>query len=178
MINIRKGIFETNSSSTHSLCIQTKAVEKIPNYVYFNVNDFGWEVEKHYNYWHSVSPSYLYTALLNVYKEDSPELNDWLNYIKTTLEKYDCQVDFEQNPYKEYSNGYKFCVSHIDHANELIPLLNELRNNEDKLIRFLFGEDTFILTGNDNGEEFEILWEHYHNEEGFDDKYEVFEKGN
>ena len=50
MINIRKGTFETNSSSTHSICITKEdSFIKIPEELKINVKnyEFGWKYEKY-----------------------------------------------------------------------------------------------------------------------------------
>lgn len=48
MRQIRNGVFETNSSSTHSFCISKEPVkdENIPNYLNIRTNEeFGWRTE-------------------------------------------------------------------------------------------------------------------------------------
>ncbi len=43
MIQIRKGTFETNSSSTHSICISKEPVTKYPKSIHFYLGRYGWE---------------------------------------------------------------------------------------------------------------------------------------
>ena len=59
MLQIRKNVFETNSSSSHALALAKDAdYKKHPDVVYFNQGEFGWEDEE-------VSPAdYLYTYIL------------------------------------------------------------------------------------------------------------------
>ena len=58
-MKIRKGTFETNSSSTHSIAISKNKIN-IPtgSYINFRIGEYGWE-ENEYNF-----PSYMYTSLL------------------------------------------------------------------------------------------------------------------
>ena len=42
MIQIRNGVFETNSSSTHSICIPKKTSIKRDS-IYFGIGEYGWE---------------------------------------------------------------------------------------------------------------------------------------
>ena len=52
---IRRGVFETNSSSTHSIAIPKRCTKT--NYMSFNIGEFGWG-------WDEVDPAdYLYTAI-------------------------------------------------------------------------------------------------------------------
>lgn len=55
-------MFETNSSSTHSICITKSDVLDIPSSVYFTTGEFGWSHQK----LNSVKEkaSYLYTAII------------------------------------------------------------------------------------------------------------------
>ena len=46
---IRRGCFETNSSSTHAICIATEDVLNIPKNIHFGFDDFGWEFGYYFN---------------------------------------------------------------------------------------------------------------------------------
>lgn len=41
MYQIRKGVFETNSSSTHSICISKTPVKNLPEFVRFVPGEYG-----------------------------------------------------------------------------------------------------------------------------------------
>ena len=58
MKQIRKGVFETNSSSTHSICIAKDAELTIPQSLHFSFGEFGWECDTLYSV--SEKASYLY----------------------------------------------------------------------------------------------------------------------
>ena len=167
MINIRKGLFETNSSSTHSLCISTNNNNlEIPNSLYFDLNNFAWE--------HDIlcTPneigSYIYTGICELYTKEEAE--DYKNYIYELLGDYGCEASFAEPEYSEWggiSNGS------IDHCGELIPLLEQLRNSEKKLLRFIFSPDSFIVMGNDNDD-----WHDEKMEELDFSNVDIIEKGN
>ena len=63
MKNIRKSVFETNSSSTHSICIAKDVEVELPKKLDLEFGEFGWECDR-LDSLHSKS-SYLYTAVVN-----------------------------------------------------------------------------------------------------------------
>ena len=135
MISIRKNVFETNSSSTHSLCITSNNIldEKV-DHVNFTLGEFGWEHEKLESVYEKAS--YLYTGI--VYNDLAAKL---LPKLKSILDSNDIEYDFESEESKD---------CYIDHAGELEDFLEDVCNDEGKLMRFLFSSESFILTGNDN----------------------------
>lgn len=62
----RKGVFETNSSSVHTITISKNGYDKsiIPEVLVFIFGEFGWEVNKLSSVYEKAS--YLYTALNDV----------------------------------------------------------------------------------------------------------------
>lgn len=161
MKTIRRGIFESNSSSTHSIAISK---EKVPNvagrHVYFGAGEYGWEQDCVED-----TASYLYTAIV---KSSTPaQYEEKINKIKEILDKYGVQYEFAPIKYKKskYNPDYKYIEfasphyrwANVDHADECAELINALLSNEDLLIRYLFG-DSCIYTGNDNSNEQEDMW--------------------
>ena len=136
---IRNSVFETNSSSTHSIAI-SKAPVVIGKSISFNIGEFGWENGI------ANTADYLYTAILE--QDNHSEL---LNKLKEILDKHSIGYKFE-NPRYEKSNygNYEYLDNgHIDHGYELIDFLDTILNDEDLLMRYLFG-DSIVYTGNDN----------------------------
>lgn len=141
MIQVRSNVFETNSSSTHSLAVPIKDV-KYPQVIYFNIGEYGWENDE-------VDPAdYFYTALAYTAKDK----NDFIKK-QNTLEEI-C-VLHGINPicgeaiFSKYSNGDEYLDNgYIDHGDELCSFVNELLEDENKLLRFICGGRVF--TGNDN----------------------------
>jgi hypothetical protein len=181
---IRKSVFETNSSSTHAICITKSDVDKtnLPNYVEFEHGEFGWEVTEYHGL-HSKA-SYLYQAICSCYYEDDDKKEKMLDEISETLSKYGITCTFEPDT-SEWGDGY------IDHGSETIDFVKAVLSDEDKLLRYLFG-DSFVVTGNDNGDGFSdrmyvnlgeevSRWGTYTNYGGLKpefDNYEIYEKWN
>lgn len=143
-MKIRKGTFETNSSSTHSIAISKKKANlPVGTCVNFYIGEYGWE-ENEYSF-----PSYMYTSLL--YNNDV----EGLEKLKSILDKWGVKYYFEKpkwsywgdNQEEKYlDNGY------IDHGYETYGIMREILNDEDLLARALFGDST-VYTGNDNSSE-------------------------
>jgi hypothetical protein len=138
---IRKGVFETNSSSTHSICISKAPVSDTKNrYVSFNIGEYGWE-----NDCVNIC-DYLYTAILEQW--DSDEL---FEKLKDILNRYSINYDFEQPSYTTSDDGeYRWLSEgYIDHAEDTREFIKAVLSDEDMLMRCLFG-NSFVYTGNDN----------------------------
>lgn len=137
---IRPGVFETNSSSTHAICITKKRVDKdeFPNQIEFNHNEFGWEFKV---YEDIVSKaSYLYQAICDLYQYNNKKKEMYINQIYSTLGKYGIESSFDKNDNGYVSNNY---------CNNLKEFVNAVMHSEKRLLRYLFGESK-VITGNDN----------------------------
>lgn len=138
MIKIRRNTFETNSSSTHSICISKKPVITGSN-ICFNIGEFGWGNE-------SVNPAnYLYTAILEL---DDDE-HTMLNKLKSILKKNGIGYRFEAPKYGKWGEHSYLEYGYIDHVYEAREFVTAVLNDEDLLMRYLFG-DSAVYTGNDN----------------------------
>ena len=182
MIQIRSNVFETNSSSTHSICIPKK-VNKIDNFIDFNIGEYGWE-----NDCVEDTASYLYTAILSGYEYD--EAMDKVKELADILNRRDIAYRFDKPEWYVYSDGYKGLENgYIDHAYETREFVESILNDEDMLLRYL--SDGIVYTGNDNQDSQpdgcdiaddyyydydsnEYVPNPYHDEE----KYDYFYKGN
>lgn len=180
MRQIRNNVFETNSSSTHSICI-SKAPVTIGKHISFYIGEYGWE-NACVN-----TTDYLYTAILCM--GDSEEL---LKRLKNILDNYSIEYEFEEPEYEENQWGKWMSSGYIDHAYETRDFVNAVLSDEDMLMRCLFG-NSYVYTGNDNQDSCpsgcniadEITWEYengkyiekpnpYHDPENYD----YFYKGN
>lgn len=148
MKKIRKGVFETNSSSTHSICIAKDAQLTMPNELHFSFGEFGWECDTLSSV--SEKASYIYTGLIaNGRREDFEKISD-------ILTGRGIEVTAEEPIYKKYtyegSDGGEYVENggHIDHSDELQAFLNAICEDEAKLLSYLFSDLSFIITGNDN----------------------------
>ena len=176
--NYRNSMFESNSSSTHSICISKENIDKerlAGQHVHFGIGEWGWEVDTVYD-----TADYLYTAIL-----DSPStkiVDQRLEKLKATLDKNE-----EYDYYHPVKNNIYYG---IDHGRDCWDFVEAVLNDENMLLRWLFG-DSFVETGNDNSCEgdapcfcaFGSYWDcdsddekqqPFHDEE----KYDYFFKGN
>ena len=173
MIQIRNGTFETNSSSTHAIVINTNSKD-LPGHFYFGFGEFGWEASTDVP-----ADDYLYTAIMNVYDKD--EALAYCKYIEDTLAKHDVTCTFKEPEWGECEWGgrnHVYCTNcgYVDHCSELLELLNDMRNNEDLLIAYLSSAD--IATDNDNSQrDYNYAYDLVSKYEGLDG-YAVYEKGN
>lgn len=165
MIEIRSSIFETNSSSVHVLVIPKDTSISIPHKVFLSGGEYGWSFDTEQD-----TLNYFYQACVDQGRE---ELEKFFDYLKSkgVEEIHAPEINWvksewngKEHEYAENNDGY------IDHCEE-IPL-DELFANENLLDRFLFGNGSFVETGNDNSDGCP-------DEDNYDhDIYDTIEKGN
>ena len=154
---IRKGVFESNSSSTHAICIATYSTLAFPDFVKFRIGEFGWECTTYHLF--EDKASYLYTAILEL-KEDENKgdipVEEWeeIEWITNVLANNGIAVEFEEPRWGKWecSEEYYLDYGYIDHASELKDWLKDILSDEDTLLNYLFSEDSYVETGNDNDE--------------------------
>ncbi len=137
----RRSVFETNSSSTHSICVtKSNRLDKEVPHVIFKFGEFGWAYDKLTTT--AEKASYLYTGIMS---RNKPYL---LDSIKQILDRHYVTYEFEKS-YSTQHGPYPY-TGHIDHAHELTDFLVNVCSDDSKLLRFLFSSESFIITGNDN----------------------------
>ena len=125
---IRRGAFETNSSSMHSFSWVNK-FEKgkltVPNFITFETEDFDWSSELEGM---ELKADYLYTAAVNAGKREEFE-----KAISLIAEELGFKYKFLYTPDK-----------YIDHQSQSYAqeLIETLLSNYAYLINFLFRDDT------------------------------------
>lgn len=171
---IRHELFESNSSSTHSICICTdrRLLEKmgVPQTLYFGIGDHGWERES------LTTPeekaNYLYTAILCMYCNDEKKKNDAINTIYENMCEIEVNSIFEAPEYSIYDN-YKFLDNgSFDHVGEAVDFVESVLRNKKLLYSYLFSKYSYVEKGNDNSSFEEV----YDIKESYDHK--EFYKGN
>lgn len=152
---IRQGVFETNSSSTHAICIAKETEITLPESIHFAFGEFGWECRTLQSV--SGKASYLYTGLIgNGRQDDFDKIVQLLKGkgINVTTEEpiYENRSYTGQNgKLVKYQHGLN--VGYVDHARGLTDFLNNVCSDENKLMSYLFSDLSFIITGNDNDDE-------------------------
>ena len=137
---IRSSVFETNSSSTHSIAI-SKAPVVAGKYISFGIGEFGWENDC------VDTADYLYTAILYAYSFTVAE--EKIEHLKRTLDKYNVSYQFEEPVYETSRWGTYLKYGYVDHGSECTDFIEDVLDDEDMLMRYLFG-NSFVYTGNDN----------------------------
>ena len=174
MKQIRKGVFETNSSSVHAICI-SKTTDKecyyVPTELHFGFGDFGWQFATYDSV--SDKASYLWTAICSLYVDlESVELikdkiKDW---IKSSYPNTD--ITFSMPTKDEKWNLLEF-EGYIDHFEDTRNFVDYVLENANNLFNYLLDCDSFVATGNDNSEDDIPPYDGY-----MIDNYIIFWKGN
>lgn len=160
MRKIRTGIFETNSSSVHCICIANDGdnIFVTPKVLSCITEEFGWDHETYFDT--EDKADYLLTM---IYTSEHP--SEYLEKFRSILHKHGIELG------ERKTDWY-----YIDHSSEWGDTLNELLNNEELLMNFLFNPDSYVETANDNDD---CLYELYRDTgEATRYGYTVFVKGN
>ena len=162
-IAIRKGVFETNSSSVHSICISKEPIKDLnfPEKLFFRHGEFGWS--DIYYRTPEEKAAYLYQAILahpNVDKKwDSVEKRK--DRLFQMLSEAGISIDFEAPKIDEWGFEYGY----IDHVSDLGDFVDKLLKNKKRLLNFLFSYKSYVHTGNDNEDTILEINEDYPHEE-------------
>lgn len=149
---IRSSVFETNSSSTHSIAVPRDC--EAVNYVSFHVGEFGWSFDE------VDAADYFYTAIYET-SDTKEELNEKIEKLKNILNAYGIDYHFSEPKthiwHSDYEDKDYLCLDYgyIDHGGELHDFVNELLDNSDKLIRFI--SRGLVFTGNDNSDRYGFI---------------------
>ena len=148
-VNIRKGTFETNSSSTHSICIasgdckDTLSCDR-DGKVLVEGGCFGWEVE---DYWDAeTKAAYCLTWLRNY---GGKQCGKYDKMLREVIRKYvqGCkEVELERWSNEWNSPDHKHY--YIDHQSS--DVCAEAFENEETLKQFIFNSNSLLHTDNDN----------------------------
>lgn len=145
MKKIRTGVWETNSSSCHSLSVEDTDVlldYLIPNkegIVAISPDEFGWEWLKYNDAY--TKASYCLTGVQYVEDKDTA-----LSNLKEVIKEHTlCEkVYLQKLTYSYDENGY------IDHQSIEDGQMDELLFDKAKLHNFIFNKNSWLFLGNDN----------------------------
>ena len=152
MKKIRKGMFETNSSSTHTIIVTDRKTE--PGlFVDFAIGEFGWQFGRIDTV--NMKASYLYTMACECLERDVYQ------DLYETLAKYDVKCSCSVPAvFKKYSgdNGQYLDNGYVDHCYDGKDFVERMLSHEHALLKYLFSDESFVVTGNDNCDEDEYKW--------------------
>lgn len=141
MFNIRRNVFETNSSSSHSISIKSNSGELTPNYIYIDEDnimhtefgEFGWGYETYTD--QSNKLSYVVTmmgALSGTYDESLYEYGPFI-HLKEDLIEYTGCSDLVIDSFDGYVDHQSVCNIVEDYC-EVENYINFIYNSNIKLI--------------------------------------------
>lgn len=141
---IRKNVFETNSSSCHSLSVGSGDVYEgftpnADNLIVIPAMEFGWEEETYYDVESRLAYVWIY---MRDYAKERTEFLEMFQNVVCSHTGAAC-VTMEEGS-DSWCNGY------IDHQSVEDHDLDFLFDNEETLKNFLFGSGSSITTDNDN----------------------------
>ena len=144
--HIRYNIWETNSSSCHSMVIveNDKAESEIPKEITVELGKFGWE--EHFYSDFSTKLSWIYTVLQ--YLEDTEKRQEYIDKLKTSLEINGVETITFEDP-EEDTDEFGWHNWYVDHGDEYVQEVLDLFENND-LHNFLYCSKSYLHTDNDN----------------------------
>ena len=156
---IRKSVFETNSSSVHSISI-AKYNSKTDDHIVLEAvpGQFGWEHELYESAFYKLS--YLWTAVYcfaddealgeeQDFDKHAQILEDWKKIISDVFIEYNIEIGFKH--VTPFSWDY-----YIDHHYMLKDMLEDFKNNPELMVDFVMGEKSALETYNDN-DDYDVL---------------------
>lgn len=140
MIQVRSGIFETNSSSIHAISVCTDPPGQIPDHIDLQMSEYGWERR-------TISlPNYIFTACAQMNRvEELAAMLDHIGVSYTMLPSPDTiRKECEEYGYLSYRFGG------IDHYDDLKPFIDAIMSDENLFKCAMFNSASQVETGNDN----------------------------
>lgn len=145
---IRQGVFETNSSSTHSITIGSSNYY-IPDITKLNIQtgEYGWEIDTYYGLNYKASYALTYAVDVN------PIYVDMLRDVILDAIP-NCIITYNGLEYDEFfdkvnnDKDYFWELGYIDHQS--FDDVEFIFNSYDNLYNFLFSNNSYFKTDNDN----------------------------
>jgi len=153
---IRKSVFETNSSSTHSIKINegdklTSSLLGKNGVHYVECEEFGWERTEYYDA--ETKLSYIITYLMKDIK-DEEDVSNYLNSDEKRKEYF----EKIKKAVKEHTgldikiiknNRSWFPYGYVDHQSHCVPL-DVISGTVDDIKNFIFNPNVELIIDNDN----------------------------
>lgn len=150
MKQIRKGVFETNSSSTHSITISGEDKFVYPKFLpNISFGEYGWEQESYSDFVDKLS----YVITMIATKNSPKNIGEFLDlkefiWLKEAVEQHCGELLYIETLHSDWNPfGY------IDHQSN--DILDEFLSDDElefkvKVLDFIFNEKYGFETGNDN----------------------------
>lgn len=149
MIQIRNGIFETNSSSVHAICIakpRKNSEFEFPTQMDVSLGNYGWDFSVLNT--PSSRAAYAYTLAKDIGKAEE---------VKQCIFDICCETDVDV--YFDVNNPN---FSYVDHAYDAEDFISDMLKNKRKFKDYLFGTNSRVFTGNDNSDYLGYMGEDVH----------------
>lgn len=145
---IRRGLFETNSSSVHAIviCRDTRplkvATDSFPKNITFSCDEFaGWDHEVFNDY--QAKADYLYTCMVCMAEDNKHYLNSWKYQIMSYLALWNIECKFNKES-ERYAT-----LPHLN-FDYILNFIKFIMKDEIHLLDYLFNPKSFFEKGNDN----------------------------
>jgi len=162
---VRKNVFETNSSSCHSITIDNSNgvynnVPKVDNEgnVFINSGEFGWEIEDYQDF--GSKASYLSVYIRDWSNENKDKFKEIFESVLkevTGCEKVEYEEDFWKQEERSYESDGKIKTyfsslgdGYIDHQSVEDRDLDYMFENTQTMKDFLFSSNSILQTDHDN----------------------------
>lgn len=153
MIKTRQNVFETNSSSTHSISIASGSTADLTDLPYVNdegivnisTGEYGWEIETYRDCDDRLSYAATYALRNEDYECKEVEMLEEVirEYTKAEIILFDgCNANTNSESTSFHDHGY------IDHQS--IDDAAEIFTSKETLAQFLFNPNSYFETDNDN----------------------------
>lgn len=204
MIKIRTGVFETNSSSVHSISVvkmrtkgdwesyledgyQKGATDE--KKIVFRPKCYGWEFALLSDV--SEKASYLASVAYHLISSEIPDgesqtraddeykayLDRFVKQAKKWLDEDNLAYRFVKPKVSKWSSGCEYVEAWVDHGGEAKEFYDYVMSSKENFLGFLFMPNSIVWTGNDNSAVIPCLEEskiRWYD----DDDIKIFEKGN
>lgn len=149
---VRKNVFETNSSSVHTLILAHGDTNVMKVKLEFEPGEYGWGPETLTSCFERAD--YLWTFLYNAFEKDPEKMETIKGKIQKILGEYGIECVF---------NAPKDWWCYIDHYTSWYndspedSIFYKMLDDENTLIDYLFNDNTKIYIDNDNNYEADRL---------------------
>ena len=147
-VQVRNGMFETNSSSTHALNVFKESEHNVPSELIIDLNDdycYGWQEDTY----HDINDklAYILCVIAQSFHEDE------INEQKEMVQQLKALLSAAGVKYIEITwPSKKWWGATVDHGSEAFDIVVDMLNNPEILYNFLFNPQSYIETGNDNSD--------------------------